>query len=204
MNRKMNKKMNKKMNLIHDKIYDVVLDSEIIREMESTKKIPGFNINWIYYHDHNRTLLMTAVFQNCIKLVKYILAAHPDININHQDNNGETVLYRTRSVYVLKLLLKHKDIDVNIQNNKLGCTILHILCYSNNIDLIRELLIDARADVMIRDNQGKTARDIAINYEYDEILYILKRIGCTTLLRIPNASLCKDIVRMIIEEYVSL
>ena len=64
---------------------------------------------------------------------------------------------------------------------------------------IRKLLLDARVDIMISDKWWKTALDIAMERGHHKIANMLKRMLRTPLLRIPNA---KDIVRMIIEEYV--
>ena len=88
----------------------------------------------------------------------------------------------------------------NKQNDE-GCTVLHNVCPYGRIGIIIELLLDARIDSSIRDNRRITARDYALRIKQYTIAKIIRNMTYTTLLRISNASLCRDIVRMIIEEY---
>ena len=122
------------------------------------------------------------------------------INVNHRSNQGNTALYFCDQVSILKLLLDHKDLDVNIQNI-FGWTGLHEFCHCGREACVREYLLDARVDVLIRNNNGRTARDKALRNEYPDIAKIINNSRHTTLLRIPNKALLHDIVRMIIEEY---
>jgi len=125
----------------------------------------------------------------------------PGINVNHKDNDGSTALMScSNKVVLLNSLLSCRDINVNIQNND-GWTGLHRVCYWGYEACVKELLLDARINTSIRDNQGKTARDIAIRDRHLGIANMIKRTGRTSLLRIQNNTLLYDIVRMIIEEY---
>ena len=100
-----------------------------------------------------------------------------------------------------KLLLKHKDLDVNKYDD--GWTQLHrVVCMWGNKKLVKEFLFDARIDTTIRDDKGRTVLDIAIERGHIAISKIIRNSRCTPLLRIQNRALCRDIVRMIIEEYV--
>ena len=188
---------------IYEKICDEsILDSEII---ECAKKDSRFDINWTNGGDYgNWTLLIWTVYHDRRELAEYLLA-DPDIDVNYKDNDGRTALYEScclNDIYILKLLLGHKGINVNIQN-RYGLTGLHwASCYNNYIEYVKEFLLDARVDVWIRDENGLSARDVAIQDGCRGIANILGRIGRTSLLRIPNALLCRDIVRKIIEEYM--
>ena len=125
-------------------------------------------------------------------------------NINCRDSLGYTLLADAivwRRKELVEYLLSDPRINVNTQDMS-GWTGLHDACSNNNIEIVRKLLLDARVDTSIRNEYGDTVRDIAIWEGYLGIANMLKRIGHTSLLRIPNASLCKDITRMIIEEYV--
>jgi len=188
------------MNNIHDKIWDkTILDSEIIRDIEHVKcNYPKFDINCV---DRYNWLLMNAVDCGREELVRYLLLTYPDINVNHRSKQGNTVLHLCNQVSILKLLLDHKDIDINMQNNSKE-TELHWACWLKREACIRELLLDARVNVLIRDNKGYTARDYALERGYPDIAQIIRISGRTSLLRIPNRALLHDIVRMIIEEYV--
>jgi len=190
---------NGNMNKIHDKIRKcTVSDSEIIQEMESAKREdPKFDINWTDKYGGWSLLLCAAI---CYReeLVRYFLT-YSDINVNYKDDGGYTSLHFAHGP-ILKLLLDHRDIDVNIQNDG-GWTGLHRVCYWGRKACVREYLIDARVDILIRSKWEKIARDYAIKQGYIGIANMLKKVLCTSLLRIPNDALCRDVVRMIIEEY---
>jgi len=173
---------------IRNKIMDkAILDSEIIQEMESAKKIPGFDIN-LGCDGVNCSLLIYATYYCREDLVRYLLT-DPNININHRSNYNSTILHYCKDISILKIFLSHRDLDVNIQNIW-GYTGLHWVCYWERETCIREYLLDARINTSIHDKFG-----------YPGIAKIIGILGYTTLLRIPNKALCKDIVRLIIEEY---
>ena len=189
---------------IRDNIRDKeILDSEIILEMESIKhRDPDFNPNWTDY-DNGCNILMLAVRYERKELIEYLLTV-PGINVNYRSRRDNftafnLLCYVVDNIHILKLLLAHKDIDVNVQD-KDGRTGLYYACCFRNIEFVRELLLDARIDIMlvIRNNWMKTSRHNWIRCRHN----MLKRIGCTSLLRISNRALCGDIIRMIIEEYL--
>ena len=184
------------MDNIYEKIWvSEFLDWEIIQEMH----IPEFDIN--LGDENNWSLLMCAVCRERKELVEYLLT-YPDININHRSYCGDTVLYCCNQISILKLLLDRKDLDVNIQNNW-GEAGLHHACFMRRKACVREYLLDARVNVLIRDTYDKeTALDIALRKGYSDIAKIIRNSRHTTLLRIQNKALLYDIVRMIIDEYV--
>ena len=173
-------------------------ESEIIKDIE---KIPAFNVNCTdenNLHDSNWTLLMGAAFHDRKELVRYLLT-YPEININQKNDDDKTALYYAYDVSILKLFLTHRDIDVNIQSK--GWTVLHHMCYDGIIEIVQEFLLDVRVDVSIFNKFYNTALYIAIKEGRHGIANMLKKIRYTSLLRIPNRLLCRDIVRTIIEEY---
>jgi len=188
------------MNNIYDKLSgESILDSEIIQEIESAKsKNPEFDIN-LGCDGDNRSLLMHAVWKDRKELVEYLLL-DPRIDVNHKCSFGNTAFYLCGDISILKLLLNHRDLDVNIQNNS-GRTELHRVCFWGRKALVKEYLLDARVNTSIRDDDGNTARDEAITCGHSDVAKIVGNSGCTSLLRIPNNLLLYDIVRMIIEEY---
>jgi len=193
--------MKRVMNNIYEKTWNKSIpDSEIIQEIESVKNIPGFNIN-LGCDNSGWSLLMYAVYYSRKDLVEYLLS-DPNIYVNHRSCQGNTVLHRCKDVSILRLILSHRDLDVNIQNEG-GWTGLHWACYWRRKAWVKEYLLDARGDVLIRDEDGKTARYIALEQEYPDIAKIINNSRYTTLLRIPNRALLHDIIRMIIEEYLT-
>jgi len=187
------------MDNIYDNIWSgSILDSKIIQKMECAKKDSKFDINFIK-DGSDWTLLRCANFWNREELVRYLLS-NPNINVNHRSNYNSTVLHFCEQVSILKLLLDRRDLDVNIQNNH-GSTGLHRVCWWGCKALVKEYLLDARGDALIRDDDENTGWDIALREGCPDIAKIIGNSGYTPLLRIPNASLLHDIVRMIIEEY---
>ena len=177
-----------------------VLDSEMIRDI---KNDPEFNINLC--DRFGQSFLMNAIKYERVELVEYLLS-NPNININNGCRRKYTALHilciYTNNIHILKLLLGHRNIDINKRDYLKG-TALHCACYNDRVEIVRELLLDARVNPLIRDEERNTARDIAIYNENPKIANMLKRTGYTSLLRIPNALLCRDISQMIIEEYMS-
>jgi len=181
---------------------DAIHDSEIIQEIEYAKhRDPEFDINGRDTYD--LSFLMNAVGLSRKELVRYLLN-DPNINVNYslEYNSVFHLVCWQRKTSILKLLLERRDLNVNIQNTY-GTTGLHVACIWGLEMCIKELLLDARVNPLIRNNDGKTARDYVIQEErHYGIANMLKRVLHTSLLRIPNKALCRDIVRMIIEEYV--
>jgi len=173
-------------------------DSKIIQNIEHDKKMTGFDINSIY-GQFGWSSLMIAVYYDRKELARYLLS-DPSINVYHRTNRGETALHFCHQISILKLLLDIRVFDVNIQNN-LGDTGLHRFCRFEHKELARELLLDTRVNVHIRNNYGKIALDYALEQGCLDIAKIIENSRHTTLLRIPNRALLHDIVRMIIEEY---
>ena len=195
-----NKVSESKMKNMRYKLYDhKIIDSKIIQNIEHAKRNdPEFNIN--YVNSCSQTLLMNAVNSGREELVEYLLT-DPLTNINHRSTNGNTVLHVCIQVSILKLLLDRKDLDVNIQNNWRE-TGLHDFCFYGHETCVRELLLDARINMSIRNKFGDTARNTALISKWHGIAKIINNSGYTILLRIPNRALLHDIVRMIIGEYV--
>jgi len=198
------------MNIIYNKILynkiirdETILDSEIIQDIVNAKcNYSEFDINW---NDSYGWSILTHAVSESVELVKYLLM-NPDIDINCRTSlNSNTAFHVLCSmcsnrIYILKLFISHRDINVNAQNFH-GWTGLYFACWNNHIECVRELLLDARVDLSIRDDLEDSALNIALKRRHIGIAIMLKKIGYTFLLRIPNASLCRDIIRMIIEEY---
>lgn len=94
------------------------------------------------------------------------------IDINHQDNNGDTVLHINPERYWL-----YKDLnpDVNIQNNN-GDTPLHILVRnSENADIVKSY-IEGGALINIKNKNNETALDIALKLNHQNIIKELKAV----------------------------
>ena len=72
-------------------------------------------------------------------------------------------------VDVMKALLRHDNIDVNLQDSR-GRTALHYAVEENNLKLVRFLLVSPGIDVTLLDDKGMTPLDLAEHHisEYGE------------------------------------
>jgi len=101
--------------------------------------------------------LYEAVWDGRAFEVSSLLRDYPEINVNWTDNHW-TPLHITSFfgfVEVVKLLLAHPHIDVNLENDD-GQTPLLLACHSGNESVFEVLLKDPRVDVTLDDNKGRT------------------------------------------------
>jgi len=99
--------------------------------------------------------LYTACKNGNVEEVQQLLTNNLQINVNWQDNFGETTPFwiacLKRHIEVIKLLLKDKRVDVNQSNND-GQTPFYIACQNGQIEIVKLLLEDERVDI----NQGNS------------------------------------------------
>jgi len=108
-----------------------------------------------------------------IKLMKLLIKAG-GININKQDNYGDTVLHkacRYGHKDCLELLIK-AGAKLNIQSN-FGYAALHCASIHNRKDCVELLIKAGCVDVNIQTNDGCTALVFAIRYDHKEIIELL-------------------------------
>ncbi|KYQ93926.1 hypothetical protein DLAC_04923 [Tieghemostelium lacteum] len=102
---------------------------------------------------------------------EYILDPECKPDINAKDSNGDTPLHwaaRNGHDDVIKVLVKYKA-DVNILNNSKE-TPLHKAAWKNNLEAVRALVIDGRANVAILNKDGSTALQLAREVEVRKLL----------------------------------
>ena len=74
---------------------------------------------------------------------------------------------------MVKLLLAHPDIDVNIQDTK-GSTPLHRACQSNYIEIAKLLLSRPEIDINSQDKDGENALTIVTKYDINININLVK------------------------------
>jgi len=104
----------------------------------------------------------------------------PGININQLNSkeNKATSLYiacQNGHADVVKLLLTHKDIDVNIPLNTNGASPLYIACGMGHADVVQLLLAREDIDVNQVANDGTTPLQIAQLEKQTEIVALLSK-----------------------------
>lgn len=119
---------------------------------------PEYDVNFEHmdYHEILAPIIL-ASSKGYYEIVKILLKYGANVNIT--DNNNNTALmiaclkvniknyiynrYKKHYVCVLdkliKLLLEHSNININLKNND-GYTALHIICRDNNIDILKLFL----------------------------------------------------------------
>ncbi|KAF5230968.1 hypothetical protein FANTH_13582, partial [Fusarium anthophilum] len=123
-------------------------------ESESATKVllSVSGIDADFQDSYGLTALMLAVFGGTVGMVKQILAAGG--NPNMQDNNGNTVLSHARDVEKIKALLGVPGIKPDLPNNA-GRTALCIAAESGKIEDINALLASDDINPDSRDIHGR-------------------------------------------------
>ncbi|KAF9561614.1 ankyrin [Agrocybe pediades] len=114
--------------------------------------------------DNNQRLLAAARDDNEELLIEIFEAG--DFDINCQDGLGNTPLHNAvmhGSTDVLEHILSHDECDVDPINRTDRATPLHLAAQIQHVDLrlhIFESLLDAGADLTIKDKNGETPLDL--------------------------------------------
>jgi len=119
--------------------------------MASSPSAPAF-LTW-------EMLLCESVKYFPIETVSSLLRDHPGINVNWADRfDQRTPLHiasRKGYVEVVKLLLAHHAIDVNMKNIQ-GQTPFELACANGHVGVVKVLLKDPRVDISQDDDHGRT------------------------------------------------
>lgn len=142
--------------------------------------IAGVNLKTMINECVDSTLLFKiAVTGKCKKLIKLLISYGLDLTIKDEANYDALL---TATLYgnadVVEILLKHKDVNVNIQN-KWRQSPLMIAAENNNIAILRLLLKRNDLDVNLKNNSGITALMLAAlndSVEFVEILLSVKNL----------------------------
>jgi len=101
-------------------------------------------------------------------------------DINKQAEDGWTLLHWSVTLCdkITKKLLE-MGADLNIKTLSFGWTALHRAVFWNNLEMA-EFLVKAGSDLTIKNIDGETALDLAINYNYNDIItYLSEEIPLT-------------------------
>lgn len=127
----------------------------------------GVNPNIVCYE--GRTVLQTALLYESFEVVKALLSCS-NVEVNARDNEGDTAFHyavEPGDKEILTLLLEkgaHPEIS-----NRAGLTPLHEAAKQGNREVVAWLVEVALVNIHIRDNEGKTALDWAIEEGWHDI-----------------------------------
>ena len=116
----------------------------------------------------------TACERGWVNLVRALLQKHGTGILNP----NAALLHDTRWREMAVMLLE--KFGLSVQDSK-GQSLLHIVCEEGDISLVRTLIKDGKADVTLRDNEGKTPFDIAFDNRHEKLaLVLMNEFHCDT------------------------
>ncbi|KAI6354593.1 hypothetical protein MCOR25_008537 [Pyricularia grisea] len=139
---------------------------------------PDVNINAVPSNDNFLPALVGAIKTSNDAILKKLLS-HKDVDANFTGQDRPSILTPLHyaairnKVSALKLLLKHKDIKVDIPDSSQGWTPLF---YSSTSE-VAGLLLDHGADIDFQDNYKGTALMRAVDNHAQEVVELLIRRG---------------------------
>jgi len=152
---------------------DMSLDvASILGETEIVKKLLESGVDVNEKNEEGETALHIASLVNNVEIVKLLLESGADVNV--KNTLGQTALHVASSpnnVEVIKLLLEF-GANPNVKTKKGGATPLHYASIFGKLEVVK-LLIASGADIHTKTYSGKTAKDIAIEKGYQDIVEIL-------------------------------
>ena len=147
------------------------------RDFEEIQRLIDAGIDVNKQDNGGETALMKAVLMGDFDIVKELFKV-PGIDVNIQDNGGQTALMKAALMGdfdIVKELLKVPGIDVNKQNDY-DHTALMLAAAYGQANVVKELL-KAGADWAIKNWDGKTALDVAIDNNLKDIIKVLIKAG---------------------------
>lgn len=132
-----------------------------------------------------------AAEHGSITTLRYMLEHCADIDIDLQDNQGNTAVHfccrylkKDNFASALQVLAEH-NANIGLQNFT-GETALHILAGNGNVDGVKLLVEQYNADINLRDNHGNTVMHFAAKNGHTDVVRFL--LDCNFDINVQNDS----------------
>lgn len=138
-------------------------------ELNTVQKALEGGIQVDTINENGSTAMMLAAFNGHAEIVEMLL--EEGANVNHHDYNHRTALMYASSgpaIETVELLLK-EGAKVNVRDSVEGFTAVMFAAAEGQTDVFKALL-EAGADLSMKDKDGETARDFAMNNGHAEIV----------------------------------
>ena len=136
----------------------------------------GVDVNFCYGRRQN-TLLQYASENGTLKIVKYLLENHADIDVDLRNDYGVSavsIACERGHLEIFKLLWRKSRVDVNLRYGWSENTLLHFASKGGNLKMVKYLLDNhADIDVNLLNNFGESAVSIACEKGNFEIVKLL-------------------------------
>ncbi|PCI60694.1 MAG: hypothetical protein COB35_08405 [Gammaproteobacteria bacterium] len=172
--------------------------------LDNVKKLYHLGVKLNGKNLFGETPLIVAIKARQYDIAIYLLTL-PDpvkaiqkvLNINAQDNNGNTALHfaAIQNQFKISHLLFYNKASINIQNKKKQTPLISALIAKNKI--IAQQLINEKANFKIKDKQGKTAIDYAKKYAISLVLPSKNKVEKNHIL--TEKSLAKKLARLVLQ-----
>jgi ankyrin repeat protein len=121
------------------------------------------------------TPLQCAILSGFGEIVEFMV--EKKLYLQCTDPLGDTPLHKacvTGSVDIARTIIdKFESVNVNAKNNE-GSTALHIAVAGNFFDLVKYLVLTARASLEAKDKRGRSPVDVAVEIESQELVDFLE------------------------------
>jgi ankyrin repeat protein len=137
------------------------------------RQTPEMDISNVVFHA-TRTILHEAAFQGKLGLARFCLEI--GLKINEVDEDGHTPLSdaaEEKHLDILALLLEEDKTAMIVNSGYTEAqTLLHIAAYKGDLELVK-LLVRRKARMDLRDENGRTAADLAREEHHQDIYHFL-------------------------------